>query len=59
MSGLHPAPGMSLRDWFAGMVAQGLLAAGGDYDPSGLASDAYARADAMLSARKPKSIDRQ
>lgn len=49
-------PGMSLRDWFAGMALQGYL---GSY-PEGqiespielIAIDAYSAADAMLAARK-------
>ncbi len=45
-------PGMSLRDWFAGLAMQGLLT----HDDEGLipetARDAYRYADAMLNARK-------
>lgn len=43
--------GMSLRDWFAGMAMQGLLAGGGDYLRSDIALDSYRTADAMLAAR--------
>lgn len=43
--------GMSLRDWFAGLALQGLLAEAGTYanfdEP---AKDAYEAADAMLKA---------
>ncbi len=46
----------SLRDWFAGMALQGLLAGpgGDDYEnePEGFAAmSAYAYADAMMKAR--------
>lgn len=46
-------PGMSLRDWFAGMAIPVLLKApsnGEDYKT--LANFAYSLADAMLTARK-------
>lgn len=46
--------GMSLRDWFAGMALQGLLARTslGDYGgKANIAIDAYAMADAMLAER--------
>lgn len=61
-------PGMSLRDWFAGQALAGFLATMANpkavdavYDEAAqmgrsfnqqLATDAYARADAMLAARK-------
>lgn len=46
-------PGMTLRDWFAGMALSGLNASGPhDCGPLGLAFDAYRQADAMLKARK-------
>ena len=45
-------PGMSLRDWFAGLAMQGLLV----HDDEGVISeaerDAYLYADAMLKARE-------
>jgi hypothetical protein len=46
--------GMSLRDWFAGMVIQGLYAGrveGSSLQPKPDAAMAYIVADAMLSAR--------
>lgn len=49
-------PGMSLRDHFAGLAMQGILSAGlgnwGVKMDHGIASLAYAIADAMLKARK-------
>lgn len=54
--------GMSLRDWFAGQALTGLLAANATYEfrtdnRVGIADDAYAHADAMLSARKKGPSD--
>jgi hypothetical protein len=47
------APGMSIRDWFAGQALAGLFASGPhDCDEHGLAHDAYLHADAMLKARR-------
>ena len=52
--------GMTLRDWFAGQVANGLVnsashASGtGDRIINEVACDAYRLADAMLEARKAK-----
>ena len=44
--------GMSLRDWFAGMAMQGLLAnPNKDYAPNGVSAEAYDYADAMLEQR--------
>jgi len=64
-SGLHPNPGMSLRDWFAGQALAGLgewtpnLDDGSQLDWTSMvavrihrAEWAYAQADAMLAARK-------
>lgn len=53
-SGLHPDPGMSLRDWFAGKALAGSLAGepGSHLVPERLARDCYAFADAMIAARK-------
>ena len=42
--------GMSLRDWFAGMVLQGMLA--GEMTSAKHAEQAYAFADAMLTQRE-------
>jgi hypothetical protein len=51
--------GMSLRDWFAGMALQGLLAANpqsslltAENVDRVMAEEAYKSADAMLAARK-------
>lgn len=50
----EPQDGMSLRDWFAGMALQGLVA---HYGASGIKRDIedgqpYKLADLMLAARK-------
>lgn len=49
-------PGMSLRDWFAGMALQGILAQPLDsscsFNPKLCAESSYEYADAMLTARK-------
>ena len=49
-STLGPHPGMTLRQWYAGMALQaGLARAGNGWgDPEGVAKDAFAYADAML-----------
>ena len=44
--------GMSLRDWFAGLAMQGMMASGSQAPDDRLAAEAYAAADAMLEARK-------
>lgn len=44
--------GMSLRDWFAAMALQGLLAGNGDYDLGAMEDEAYERADLMIERRK-------
>lgn len=44
--------GMSLRDWFAGHIAQGLLAAQNGGAATEFASLVYEIADAMLQERK-------
>lgn len=59
-SGLNPElwPGMSLRDWFAGMVLQGMLSGSLtvslrdplNYEETN-AKDAYGLADAMIKMR--------
>jgi uncharacterized protein YodC (DUF2158 family) len=50
------APGMTLRDWFAGMAMSGALGGtpGNHLAPHNLARESYAHADAMLSARQQK-----
>lgn len=62
-----PAPGMSLRDWFAGLALQGWLAScvnlsthpvNVDGGATAAANQAYAMADAMIAARKlPALVD--
>jgi hypothetical protein len=49
----HPAsaPGMSLRDWFAGQALAALISHN-CYDYKEAALHAYKQADAMLEARK-------
>lgn len=45
--------GMSLRDYFAGLAMQGLVAGDAEFDGHiGYAKSAYMFADAMLEARK-------
>lgn len=44
-------PGMSLRDWFAGMALQGLVANGSESRTLVVVGEAYAFADAMLAER--------
>ena len=53
---LAVSPGMSLRDWFAGMALQGILAKPELYRPSHAKAAGYAfsQADAMLAARERK-----
>lgn len=49
------APGMELRDWFAGMVAQGYLMHdndSGDFGPEDIADAAYFMADCLMKRRK-------
>lgn len=49
------AEGMSLRDWFAGQALAGICGdgiPGSHHQPERTASEAYAYADAMLSARQ-------
>lgn len=50
-------PSIELRDWFAGLAMQGMLASGDQHDAntsSVLSEDAYKIADAMLKAREAK-----
>lgn len=44
--------GMTLRDWFAGMALQGLLASKSVYHFDTASAEAYSAADAMMEARK-------
>ena len=46
-----PHCGMTLRDYFAAKVIQGLMAASVKSSPDGFAEAAYKVADAMLAAR--------
>ena len=51
------APGMSLRDWFAGQAMQAVVTGRWAHDTAGIpsdaeiAADAYLQADAMIAAR--------
>ena len=48
-----PNQGMSLRDWFAGMALQGILAShDGDWDMPYLTATAWQMADALLAHRE-------
>lgn len=50
------APGMELRDWFAGMALQGYLSSqDGWCDPDRMAQIAYAYADALLDQRNTQA----
>ena len=52
-----PQDGMTLRDWFAGMAVQGMLASHNAWtisDPHDYAMNAYLLADAMLERRAAK-----
>lgn len=55
-------PGMTLRDWFAGMALKGYLSSGGEYgeqaiqNPDTAARWAYDQSDAMIAERaKPNA----
>lgn len=54
------APGMSLRDWFAGQIAAGMAAhsgtAGISFGPDDIAGRSYQVADAMLKAREAGNV---
>lgn len=59
MSGLHPHPGMTLREWYAGQALIGLIASYGptsaQFAPETDANRAFEYADAMLArARKER-----
>ena len=47
----HYSMGMTIRDWFAGMAMQGLLASTKTNSAQVIAKDAYIIADAMLAQR--------
>lgn len=49
-----PIPGMSLRDWFAGMAMQGMMANSEfcEWSPSSIAEYSYDQSDYMLKARE-------
>ena len=53
---IYGTDGMSLRDWFAGQALAGLTngARGTGWRKSELAKDAFAFADAMITAREGK-----
>ncbi len=52
VGGVMQGDGMSLRDWYAGMALQGLIAHGiGDKTDQIVAEVSYMVADAMLKAR--------
>jgi hypothetical protein len=57
MGGYSIAPGMSLRDYFAGQALAGLCqgARGSGYNKAELSRYAFAAADAMLAARERKA----
>jgi hypothetical protein len=48
------APGMTLRDWFAGQALAGISAQYGTGDAAMIAVECYEHADAMLAAREVK-----
>jgi len=51
----HGHSGMSLRDWFAGMALQGILACEPDWEGEVTMEEwAYERADRMLAAREAR-----
>jgi len=49
---INVAMQVELRDWFAGMALQGMLAGFPGWDDERVATLAYTQADAMLAARK-------
>jgi hypothetical protein len=51
----YSAPGMTLRDWFAGQALAGLLAHTGESERN-RAVAAYRYADAMLRARDTREV---
>ena len=57
----HGSAGMTLRDYFAAAAMQGLLAYAIHSNPNAdvIAEWAYEQADAMLSARERKELNRE
>ena len=56
---VHAQEGMSLRDWFAGMAVQGLMAhpkIGNSASSEKIADYAWEQADAMIAARGGKEV---
>lgn len=54
--GVSLVPGMTLRDWFAGMVLQGVLANSSlRWAPAAFIAAAYDLADAMMEQRQQDS----
>lgn len=51
-SGLHPSPGMSLRDWFAGMSMLAHRAIDGNAHSSIVVRESYKDADYMIEHRE-------
>ncbi len=51
-NGYEGRPGMTLRDWFAGMAMQGLIANRGSSYWKDTPANAYAMADALLAERQ-------
>lgn len=51
-AGLRPCAGMSLRDWFAGMAMEGILARNLGRPLSDSVAIAFAYADAMIAERQ-------
>ena len=49
-NGMGPCDGMTLRDHFAGLALQAIIAADGTYNWEKRARDAWEAADAMLDA---------
>lgn len=58
-NGVWPEGGLSMREWYAGMVLQGMFSnpakAYLEYTSVQMAENAFIAADAMMQARKPKT----
>jgi len=58
--GDNGCPGMSLRDWFAGMCLSRMISLcedrNGGWEPSTVAVNAYALADAMIAERRGQAV---